>query len=253
MENIAIITIDSLRFDVAVKARTPNFESLGEPWHCVGAHGTYTLPSHISMFHNGYFPNNNRPEIQGPYNDKKIRMFRSALETPAGMAIVHPTSSECPNIVRGFAEQGYRTVGVGGVDWFRLDRPQSSFWKGNYFDEFYHHLTFTSENRDAFQHQINYCKLLDLNAKKRPLFFFLNISSTHAPYRNGPYSVAGQIDAFEYVDSLILDLIDLLPRPLHLIICSDHGDCFGEDELWGHGIYHSKVMEVPMISIRLDK
>ena len=36
-----------------------------------------------------------------------------------------------------------------------------------------------------------------------------------------------------------------------VLICSDHGDCWGEDGLWEHGIFHEKVLEVPLI-IRLN-
>jgi hypothetical protein len=34
------------------------------------------------------------------------------------------------------------------------------------------------------------------------------------------------------------------------IICADHGDCWDEDNLWGHGMHHEKVLEVPLV-IRL--
>ena len=87
---------------------------------------------------------------------------------------------------------------------------------------------------------------------ERPIFFFLNISSTHIPYRNGPRNVQGQAACLEYVDSHLPRLLGLLPNPCHVIIVSDHGDCMGEDGLWGHAVYHPKVMEVPMVSFILD-
>ena len=34
--------------------------------------------------------------------------------------------------------------------------------------------------------------------------------------------------------------------------CGDHGECFGEDGYWGHGINHPKVFEVPLGIFRLD-
>jgi hypothetical protein len=31
------------------------------------------------------------------------------------------------------------------------------------------------------------------------------------------------------------------------VACGDHGDAWGEDGLWEHGIHHSKVYEVPLL------
>jgi hypothetical protein len=36
-----------------------------------------------------------------------------------------------------------------------------------------------------------------------------------------------------------------LPKPVHVFILADHGECFGEEGLWGHSFYHSKIIEVP--------
>jgi len=35
-----------------------------------------------------------------------------------------------------------------------------------------------------------------------------------------------------------------------VIICADHGDCWGEDGLWEHGVSHEKTLDVPLL-IRL--
>jgi hypothetical protein len=32
-----------------------------------------------------------------------------------------------------------------------------------------------------------------------------------------------------------------------VIICADHGDCWGEDGLWEHGVSHEKTLEVPLL------
>ena len=32
-----------------------------------------------------------------------------------------------------------------------------------------------------------------------------------------------------------------------IIICADHGDCWGEDGLWEHGISHKYTLEVPLV------
>jgi arylsulfatase A-like enzyme len=48
--------------------------------------------------------------------------------------------------------------------------------------------------------------------------------------------------------------VDLCLKPLlsafkdsTIVICADHGDCWGEDGLWEHGFHHQKVLEVPLI------
>ena len=83
-EPVVLITIDSLRHDVALRAETPNFDRLFaesgvDGWVKVGSHGTYTLPSHISIFHAGIMPCDNRPEVEPPYNRDKEKLFKAQL------------------------------------------------------------------------------------------------------------------------------------------------------------------------------
>jgi glucan phosphoethanolaminetransferase (alkaline phosphatase superfamily) len=63
-------------------------------------------------------------------------------------------------------------------------------------------------------------------------------------------TVAGQVQALEYVDSHLPELLELLPDRCDLMILADHGECFGEEGLWGHSFYHPKVMEVPFAYIQ---
>lgn len=122
--NLALITIDALRYDVAQNAETPFLTSLIRKYHSdgpdtwvkVGAHGTYTLPSHISMFHAGILPSMNLPPLQSPYNRKFTKLFRAQLKWTRENKALYPTP-EAPNIIKGFSQLGYRTVGVGGVHW----------------------------------------------------------------------------------------------------------------------------------------
>ena len=49
----------------------------------------------------------------------------------------------------------------------------------------------------------------------------------------------------EYLDSLFEKLYEKLPKNTHVIVTSDHGECFGEEGYFGHGpIIHDKVFEV---------
>lgn len=61
-----------------------------------------------------------------------------------------------------------------------------------------------------------------------------------------------QIAAVKYLDRVIEELFDLLPRNTYVTITSDHGELFGEDGYFGHGpIQHEKVLEVPFVEGKL--
>jgi len=36
-------------------------------------------------------------------------------------------------------------------------------------------------------------------------------------------------------------------REATVVVCGDHGDAWGEDGLWEHGIHHPAVLEVPLL------
>ena len=59
-----------------------------------------------------------------------------------------------------------------------------------------------------------------------------------------------KINGWIFIDEKIKDLLDLF-SDASILLCSDHGDCWGEDGLWEHGIHHEMVLTVPMI-IRLN-
>jgi arylsulfatase A-like enzyme len=57
-----------------------------------------------------------------------------------------------------------------------------------------------------------------------------------------------QRDAVSYLDGIIENLYDKVPKDTWIIITSDHGELFGEDGFFGHGpINHPKILEVPFV------
>jgi arylsulfatase A-like enzyme len=57
-----------------------------------------------------------------------------------------------------------------------------------------------------------------------------------------------QIDAVKYLDAVVEQLFDLVPKNTYITITSDHGELFGEDGFFGHGpVVHEKVLEVPFL------
>lgn len=61
-----------------------------------------------------------------------------------------------------------------------------------------------------------------------------------------------QIEAVRYLDGVVAELYDLVPKDTYITITSDHGELFGEDGYFGHGpVQHDKVMEVPFVEGKL--
>jgi arylsulfatase A-like enzyme len=61
-----------------------------------------------------------------------------------------------------------------------------------------------------------------------------------------------QIQAVKYLDRVVEELFDLVPKNTYITITADHGELFGEDGYFGHGpVQHDKVMEVPFVEGKL--
>lgn len=247
---VKLVVIDSLRWDTSQVAQTPNLDALfmkhGAQWIKSYAQGTYTLPSHIALFQGGHIPLNNLDPDAPPllrYGGDKT-MFRVNLNWTRNKKS-HFAVPESENLVKGFEALGYRTVGVGGVHWFDSRFKTSCDLWTQFFSEFYWHPEFSEEHIDGLLNQIAFVESLALSKDNSPLFFFINISSTHVPCRDD-CSFEGQVNALEYVDENLPKLFNALPSSGFTLIMSDHGTLFGEDGLYHHGFYHPKVMEIPM-------
>lgn len=260
-KNIAIITLDSLRYDSSIEASVPNFKELiynyqdqYNNWVKVGSNATYTLPSHIAILKAGILPS--YPNLKFPFS-KKRRVFTLRtpnLYIPSNKLKYYNDSlysvPEAKSLPNGFEKDGYYTLGIGGVQWFRADTETSEFWS-NYFSEFYWEECFSERYFDGLENQIKKIESINIPNDK-PLFFFMNVSSTHLPYRGEDKTIRGQANCLEYIDKHIMKVIDFIPKPAHIFIMGDHGDCMGEDDCFGHGFYHPKIMEVPMISLEIN-
>jgi glucan phosphoethanolaminetransferase (alkaline phosphatase superfamily) len=56
---------------------------------------------------------------------------------------------------------------------------------------------------------------------------------------------ARQIEAVRYLDGVVEELFDTVPKNTYVTILSDHGELFGEEGYFGHGpVHHEKVLEV---------
>jgi arylsulfatase A-like enzyme len=124
-------------------------------------------------------------------------------------------------------------------------------------------------------------------ARSRPCFAFANFGETHSPFRHeampavadpvgdrmslgrlfnasGVHEGAGerdcdlwarQVECAEYLDERMADLLQCFidrGRPTTVVVTADHGECLGEQGLFGHAFHHEKVMEVPLLIFRLN-
>jgi hypothetical protein len=261
--NYVLLVADSARYDTAVRARASFLRRCGS-FRQAWAPGTFTWPSHMAMMV-GMLPH--CFEDEPLYNRYRQHLWRLGTGGGGGAGsnrlepVVRLPSDE--SIVDGFRKLGYATIGTGGLEWFR--HPIWSAW----FEEFA--LLGRADEQHAW--------VLERIARGdgRPFFAFVNYRETHEPYSYGSESFElpdgffmhklgrgpltaeefatlheRQIAAFDYLDGQIESFCARLPDDTLVVLTGDHGDCFGEDGFYGHGFYHPKVMEVPLLIFRVS-
>lgn len=261
--NFLLLTFDSCRYDVLLEARTPTLDSYASILPAQ-APATFTYASHQAFFV-GILPHVVDPV---PFYNRFCRQLIGLVEVGelqvAKESLQRVESSW--NLVRGLRETGYQTVGSGAMNWFRQESLTAGFER------------FLFTGRDA-DRQVAYLRSeID---PRRPFFGFINFGETHAPYEfrgkaercpddvrarrmawppieSGPTGRATaafrhQLACAEFLDRRLAELFAAFPGETVVVLTADHGDCFGEDGYWGHGVNHPKVFEVPLAIFRLDR
>ncbi|WP_290920372.1 sulfatase-like hydrolase/transferase [Halodesulfovibrio sp.] len=250
--NYILFTLDSCRWDSLTEAlkliprHQFNFKR-------AYAQSTYTYPAHLSLYQ-GILPSVH--EAIPYYNRFKKALFRIAHRSATAQSLVQ-FKAGTSSIVSGFNSSGYFTLCLGAVNWF--EHPALS----NEFQKFHFTGCCLKKQLAILGNYLELCST--------PVFSVVNIGETHDPYEFGgtiPPSLNSreimrkfkdygyltkdhqkQIAACNYVITLLKEFVltlQQLSRGTILIICGDHGECFGEDALYGHGFYHKKIMEVPL-------
>jgi len=257
--SVLLLTLDSLRFDTFAAANCPNLKSIG-PLYKTMAPGTFTFASHAAMFV-GFTPGDatrNEPFV----NPKYGKFFRMVGVGFPGKGVDF-IQLQGRNIIDGFKRLGYLTIGSGAAPWFDPARETSHLLMEE-FERFFY-----PGDKWSLGRQLEFIQR-ELPTD-RPAFVFLNICETHVPYwhegaawnreKNPCIPFATDNDAAECRrrQTACIEFADRLLGPLltafaaaSTIVCADHGDCWGEDGLWDHGICHPKVLEVPLL-FRLAK
>ena len=262
-DSVLFITLDSCRYDTFNDAYSsghlPNIASIA-PLHKAYSPSHFTYGSHAA-FWMGFTPGitqSNTPLL----NPKAGKLFRMAY---SGRDVADNCDSfilSGHNIIDGFKRLGYRTIGTGSVEWFNTATETGSVLSSDFHDFFF------SGNTWSLTRQLQWLEdRISSLSPCEPVFVFLNVGETHVPYWHQgaewdpwpspcvPFgdsnccaikSRTRQRLCLEWVDERLQSLIKLFSKSTTLV-CSDHGDCWGEDGLWEHGISHPATITVPLI------
>jgi arylsulfatase A-like enzyme len=276
--NYVLIVFDSCRYDTLVEARPKTIRRLGKlerRW----SYASWTAPSHYNLL-TGLMPHTSpRHVYASEYYKKDFLRFNERLGTDHIEFKSLVPSLYLPVFLKD--SLGYRTharvslpvlnprtVLNHGFDSYRLME------KHNDMRAMLPELRF-QEDQPAFY-------LLNVGETHYPYALpheppdeWPKISGVHGVFRHLNEEVVGgklkksrrtpmfdrkklrllrdrQIEAVRYLDRVVEELFDLLPRNTYVTITSDHGELFGENGYFGHGpIHHEKVWEVPFLEAKV--
>lgn len=246
--NILFITFDTLRYDVActelAAGRTPCLARVLPPsgWERRHTPGSFTYAAHCAFFA-GFLPT---PACPGQHERLFALGFSGSATTGSS---THVFTAD--NIVAGLAAEGYRTVCIGGVGFFKKENPLSRVLPG-LFQESYWEPGFGVTDPESTRHQVAFAVRRMEQLPHDKLFLFMNISALHQP--NACYLAGAETDSIEthaaalrYVDSQLEPLFNAFRArgDTFTILCSDHGTAYGEDGYTGHRLAHATVWDVP--------
>ena len=253
--DIALITLDTLRFDVATaemeRGRTPNLARLFGAWEERHSPSSFTFAAHMAFFA-GFLPTPARP-------GHHARLFAARFpgsETTAEATCVLDT----PDIVSGLAARGYHTVCIGGVGFFNKQSPLGQVLPGMFAESHWSPALGVTDPRST-EHQVALAaSILERTPRDQRVFLFVNVSALHQP--NRAYLPGAEADSIEthaaalaYVDAQLPPLFEALRRrgPALAVVCSDHGTLYGEDGYHGHRVGHPIVWTVPYAEFLLPE
>jgi len=247
--DVLLMTLDTLRYDVAAEAlaagMTPNLARVlpGGTWELRHSPGSFTYAAHHAFFA-GFLPT---PATPGKHGRLFAARFAGSETTTEDTCVL-----ESADIVTGLADRGYHTICIGGVGFFNKLTPLGSVLPGLFHESHWSPQLGVTDARST-ENQIAVAEeALSRVPLDRRAFLFINISALHQPNR---FYLAGadedspqsQAAALAYVDRHLPRLFRAVRRrgPVLAVICSDHGTAYGEDGFVGHRVAHPSVWNVP--------
>jgi hypothetical protein len=248
--HILFITLDTLRLDVACNeyetGALPTIEHYAnQRWEARHSPGTFTYAAHHAFFA-GFLPT--------PVNKHaEDRLFSTEF---FGSLTTGEDTWCCKEAtwIQGLSKHDYRTVCVGGVGFFNK-QTQLGCVLPNLFEISVWSEAMGVTNPASTERQVEWI-IDDWSGNQSSLSMtFLNISALHQPnyfYLPGCEKdcIESHAAALRYVDENLKPLFSVCEqrnKPTFVILCSDHGTCYGEDGRFGHRLSHANVWEVPYL------
>ncbi len=268
--NLVYIIMDSCRFDSYQRAKTPNMDRIADGEQRF-SYASWTAPSHHSIFLGQVAHKAPTRVLASEVYKKEYALWIDRLDIPDLSFKSFVPELSLAKMLQG---QGYRTVGRVSMP---VLNPFTGF--GKHFDDY----KLMTDHND-FAGMVDLVEFSDT----QPSYYFFNLGETHYPYMlknedlpriSGVHGVVKgmddaiartsdtpdaepeffspedmkmlhdqQVTCVEYIDGLVDGLLQKCPANTHIIIASDHGECFGEGEFFGHGpVMDRKVFEVPFL------
>ncbi len=288
--NVLFIVLDSCRVDTLQKANVPFIKSLGTIRRAL-THADYTLPAHMAMFE-GRLPTVESGPFLPLYTDAVRQLWRVSPkgfhETKPKSEIALPLTAD--NIVEGYRNLGYFTLGAAGLNYFTAGRPLHGMF--DVFLDYYDIQEGLIDKRPLKRFALTH--VAEIIAQLRghdKWFLFVNAAETHYPYDVGkgydaslvpllqkmqrhlnlrhdpePFTAEEsatlhrlQIKAVEEVDKRLAALVKRLKknRPILIVLTGDHGESFGEEFFnyprCGHLHPSPEVLQVPLLIGSIEK
>lgn len=270
--DLVYIIMDSCRFDSYARARTPNMDRIGQGEQRF-SYASWTAPSHHSIFMGQVAHKSPTRVLASEVYKKEYAKWVDRLDTPD---LSFKTFVPELSLAKVLQKRGYRTTGRVSMP---VLNPLTAF--SRFFDDYK-----LMKDHNDFQGMVNEVAFsadqpgyhfMNLGETHYP-YMLKNedlpvISGVHGVVKGMDGAIARQgesateeaepefftqdamtalheqqIRCVEYVDGVLGALIDKAPKGTHFIIASDHGECFGEGDFFGHGpIMHEKVFQVPFL------
>jgi hypothetical protein len=260
-----VVVLDSLRYDAWLEVQPGALAALG-PLERRWSYASWTAPSHYNLLM-GLLPHTSPPHVFASDHYREDFLRYSDRLGIAGIDFSRLLPElYLPTFLR--RSLGYRT---GALVSMPVLNPATAINRD--FDVF-----------ELMGSHNDMAGMLDrLSFDDRPSFWMLNVGETHYPYAvpgsdpsrwpriSGVHGVVKhlgeevegsgfftpaemrelrdlQCEALGYVDGVVARLFEMLPSGTWVVVTSDHGELFGEDDFFGHGpVQHPKVYEVPFV------